>query len=62
MGVRLAIEHLPRGQRSAARLHFVHQMDLATTALTMGRTECCVRGLLHRAKQRLRRSLGSFLG
>jgi RNA polymerase sigma-70 factor (ECF subfamily) len=53
------LNHLPVDQRDALRLHYLEGKSLSTTAEAMSRTDGAIRGLLHRAKQTLRRSLGN---
>ena len=55
--VRNAIEQLGTDQREVVRLHALEGQSLAETAQSIGRSPAAVRGLVHRAKQRLRELL-----
>jgi RNA polymerase sigma-70 factor (ECF subfamily) len=55
--VRNAIEQLGTDQREVVRLHELEGQSLAETAHTIRRSPAAVRGLVHRAKQRLRELL-----
>lgn len=57
--VRNAVEQLPPDQREAARLHALEGHTLADTAESVRRSPAAARGLVHRAKQRLRELLES---
>jgi RNA polymerase sigma-70 factor (ECF subfamily) len=57
--VRDALEALPAEQREAVRLHALEGQTLATTAQNIRRSPDAVRGLVHRAKQRLRELMQS---
>lgn len=57
--VRDAVEQLPPDQREAARLHALEGRSLAETAENVRRSPAAARGLVHRAKQRLRELLES---
>lgn len=52
------LNQLPDDQRDALRLHYLEGKSVASTAEELQRTDGAIRGLLHRAKQTLRRSLG----
>lgn len=52
------IEGLPEDQQQAVRLSCLQGKSLNATANTLGRSPAAVRGLLYRAKQRLRDALG----
>jgi RNA polymerase sigma-70 factor (ECF subfamily) len=56
--VQVAISSLPNDQREAIRLRFLGANSLEETAAAMNRTPDAVRGLIHRAKQALRESMG----
>lgn len=56
--VRFSIAGLPDDQRRAIQLRYLQQQSLEQTAKEMQRTPDAVRGLLHRAKQSMRASLG----
>ncbi|MGI9517918.1 MAG: RNA polymerase sigma factor [Pirellulaceae bacterium] len=49
---------LPDQQRDAVRLRYMERLSLQEIAEKMNKTEASVRGLLHRAKQRLRELMG----
>lgn len=49
---------LPEEHRQAVRLSLLQGCSLEETATVLGRSPAAVRGLLHRAKQRLREALG----
>jgi RNA polymerase sigma-70 factor, ECF subfamily len=55
--VRNAIEQLGTDQREVVRLHELEGQTLAETAQSIRRSPAAVRGLVHRAKQRLRELL-----
>jgi RNA polymerase sigma factor (sigma-70 family) len=55
--VQVGIAALPEDQREAVRRHFIQQRTVDETAAGMGRSPDAVRGLLHRAKQALRKTL-----
>jgi RNA polymerase sigma-70 factor (ECF subfamily) len=57
--VRNAVDELPSDQREAVRLHALEGQTLATTAQNIRRSPAAVRGLVHRAKQRLRELMHS---
>ncbi|OHB76630.1 MAG: hypothetical protein A2W31_10525 [Planctomycetes bacterium RBG_16_64_10] len=52
--VHVGIAGLPEDQRAAVRLHVLQGMSLGETAARMDRTTDAVRGLVYRAKRRLR--------
>jgi RNA polymerase sigma-70 factor (ECF subfamily) len=57
--VRVAVDELPSDQREVVRLHALEEQTLATTAQNVRRSPAAVRGLVHRAKQRLRELMHS---
>jgi RNA polymerase sigma-70 factor (subfamily 1) len=57
--VRNAVDQLPPDQREAARLHALEGQTLAEMAQSVRRSPAAARGLVHRAKQRLRELLES---
>jgi RNA polymerase sigma-70 factor (ECF subfamily) len=57
--VRNAVDQLPPDQHEAARLHALEGQTLAETAQSIRRSPDAARGLVHRAKQRLRELLES---
>jgi RNA polymerase sigma-70 factor (ECF subfamily) len=57
--VRNAVDQLPPDQYEAARLHALEGQTLAETAQNIRRSPAAARGLVHRAKQRLRELLQS---
>jgi RNA polymerase sigma-70 factor (ECF subfamily) len=57
--VRNAVDELPSDQREAVRLHALEGQTLASTAESIRRSPAAVRGLVHRAKQRLRELMQS---
>lgn len=56
--LQVALASLPEDQRQAVFLRHVEQLTMAEVVEEMGRTEAAVRGLLHRGKEALRRSMG----
>jgi len=57
--IRNAVDELPPEQREVVRLHALEGQTLAITAQSICRSPAAVRGLVHRAKQRLRELLES---
>ena len=55
--LRQAISRLPREQRQAIELYYLKNFGVEETARNLGRTTDAVRGLLHRAKKALQRSV-----
>ncbi len=53
------LRQLPEDQQAAIRLHYLDGRSLDSTATELQRTDGAIRGLLHRAKASLRRSLGN---
>lgn len=53
------LSQLPDDQQAAIRLHYLDGRSLDSTATELQRTDGAIRGLLHRAKASLRRSLGN---
>jgi RNA polymerase sigma factor (sigma-70 family) len=56
--VHVGLAGLPDDQREAIRLHYLDGASVKETAAAMERSPDAVRGLLHRAKQALRNTLG----
>jgi RNA polymerase sigma factor (sigma-70 family) len=56
--VRVGLAGLPSAQRKAIKLHHLDGRSLDETAAEMERSPGAVRGLLQRARQSLRQSLG----
>jgi RNA polymerase sigma-70 factor (ECF subfamily) len=56
--VQVGIACLPDEQQQAVRLRYLQGQSLAETANSLGRSPAAVRGLLYRAKLRLRDALG----
>ena len=56
--VQVGIAGLPDDQRTAIQMRYLEGKSLDQTAARMGRTPSAVRSLIHRAKQRLRETLG----
>jgi RNA polymerase sigma factor (sigma-70 family) len=52
------IAGLPQEHRRAVQLNYLQGRSLEETATALGRSPAAVRGLLYRAKQRLRVALG----
>jgi RNA polymerase sigma-70 factor (ECF subfamily) len=52
--MQIALAALPGDQREALRLHYFERLSLEATAEAMGRSMGSVRGLIQRAKQKLR--------
>lgn len=59
VAVRNAVDQLPPEQREATRLHALEGQTLAEMAQSVRRSPAAARGLVHRAKQRLRELLES---
>lgn len=57
--VQSAVDGLPSDQREVVRLHALEGQTLVATAQTIRRSPAAVRGLVHRAKQRLRELMQS---
>lgn len=57
--IRNAVDQLSPDQHEVARLHALEGQSLAETALNIRRSPAAARGLVHRAKQRLRELLES---
>jgi RNA polymerase sigma factor (sigma-70 family) len=57
--IRNALDELPTDQREVVRLHELEGQTIATTAESVRRSPAAVRGLVHRAKQRLRELMQS---
>ena len=57
--IRSAVDELAPEQREVVRLHALEGQSLATTAQSIRRSPAAVRGLVHRAKQRLRELMQS---
>jgi RNA polymerase sigma factor (sigma-70 family) len=57
--IRDAVDALPSDQREVVRLYALEGQSLATTARSIRRSPAAVRGLVHRAKQRLRELMQS---
>jgi RNA polymerase sigma-70 factor (ECF subfamily) len=57
--VRNAVDELPSDQREVVRLHSLEGQTLAKTAERIRRSPAAVRGLVHRAKLRLRELMQS---
>ena len=57
--VQVAVSSLPDGQREAVRLRYQEGKPTKAVAEAMQRSEPAVRGLLDRAKERMREILGS---
>lgn len=55
--VRVAVEHLPAGQRSAVALHYLLDLSVVEVADVMGVAEGTVKAHLHRARIALRSAL-----
>lgn len=53
LDVRAAVAELPRRQREAVVLHYLMDLDVATTASLLGVAEGTVKAALHRARQTL---------
>jgi RNA polymerase sigma-70 factor (ECF subfamily) len=56
--VQVGIACLPDEQQEAVRLRYLQGQSVAATADALGRSPAAVRGLLHRARTRLRDALG----
>ena len=56
--LQVGLATLPSDQRKAIQLYFLDQVGLEETGAAMSRSADAVRGLLHRAKRRLRAFLG----
>ena len=56
--MQIALASLPDDYRQAIRLRYVEGRTLAEVAKSVGRSEDATRGLLHRAKRKLRDAMG----
>jgi RNA polymerase sigma-70 factor (ECF subfamily) len=56
--LQVAVASLPEDYRQVVQLRFIEERSLAEVAEEMDRTEDAVRGLIHRAKKKLRDMLG----
>jgi DNA-directed RNA polymerase specialized sigma24 family protein len=58
LAIREGLAALPGDQRAAVEACYLQGQDLGATAEELTKTPAAVRGLLHRAKQALRETLG----
>ncbi len=57
--LRIAVAGLPQDQRDVVWARFIENLTLDEVAEQVGRTEAAVRGLLHRGKLALKKSMGN---
>ena len=59
VALQVALAGLPEDQRQAIRLRHIESLTIEEVVEKMGRTEGAVRGLLHRGKASLKKSIGN---